>query len=168
MWIVEIALKRPYTFIVLALLILLVSPIAILRTPTDIFPNVDIPVVAALWNYNGLNAEDMEERIGSSYERSLTTSVSDIEHIESQTVQGRSITKVFFHPGAKVDVAMSQMTAVAQGAVRQMPPGTTPPWEKTGVPVHFHSSTISGSAWRKITRTGRERLPAPVAEFLDL
>ena len=128
MWIVEVALKRPYTFIVLALLILLVSPLVILRTPTDIFPNVDIPVVAALWNYNGLNAQDMEERIGSGYERSLTTSVSDIDHIESQTVEGRSITKVFFHPGAKVDVAMAQMTAVAQAAVRQMPPGTTPPF----------------------------------------
>ena len=128
MWIVDIALKRPYTFIVLALLILLISPIVILRTPTDIFPNVNIPVVAALWNYSGLNAEEMEQRIGSQYERSLTTAVSDIEHIESQTVEGRSITKVFFHPGAKVDVAMAQMTAVAQASVRQMPPGITPPF----------------------------------------
>ncbi len=128
MWIVDIALKRPYTFIVLALLILLISPIVILRTPTDIFPNVNIPVVAALWSYGGLNAEEMEERIGSQYERSLTTAVSDIEHIESQTVEGRSITKVFFHPGAKVDIAMAQMTAVAQAAVRQMPPGITPPF----------------------------------------
>jgi len=127
-WIVDIALKRPYTFIVLALLILLISPIVILRTPTDIFPNVNIPVVAALWNYSGLNAEEMEERIGSQYERSLTTAVSDIEHIESQTVEGRSITKVFFHPGAKVDVAMAQMTAVAQAAIRQMPAGITPPF----------------------------------------
>jgi len=127
-WIVDIALKRPYTFIVLALLILLISPIVILRTPTDIFPNVNIPVVAALWNYGGLNAEEMEQRIGSQYERTLTTAVSDIEHIESQTVEGRSITKVFFHPGAKVDVAMAQMTAVAQASVRQMPPGTTPPF----------------------------------------
>jgi multidrug efflux pump subunit AcrB len=127
-WIVDIALKRPYTFIVLALLILLISPIVILRTPTDIFPNVNIPVVAALWSYSGLNAEEMEERIGSQYERSLTTAVSDIEHIESQTVEGRSITKVFFHPGAKVDIAMAQMTAVAQAAIRQMPQGITPPF----------------------------------------
>jgi len=127
-WIVDIALKRPYTFIVLALLILLISPIVILRTPTDIFPNVNIPVVAALWNYGGLNAEEMEERIGSQYERSLTTAVSDIEHIESQTVEGRSIVKVFFHPGAKVDVAMAQMTAVAQASTRQMPAGITPPF----------------------------------------
>ncbi|HTS47364.1 MAG TPA: efflux RND transporter permease subunit [Bryobacteraceae bacterium] len=128
MWIVEIALKRPYTFIVLALLIVLISPIVILRTPTDIFPNVDIPVVAALWNYNGLSALDMEERISGQFERILTTAVNDIEHIESQTVAGRSIIKVFFHPGAKVDVAMAQLTAVAQTSVRQMPPGTIPPF----------------------------------------
>ena len=128
MWIVKIALNRPYTFIVLALLILLISPLVILRTPVDIFPNVNIPVIAVLWNYTGLGAEDMEQRIGSQYERFLTTAVADIEHIESQTVEGRSITKVFFHPGAKVDIAMSQMTAAAQGAVRQMPPGTTPPF----------------------------------------
>jgi len=127
-WIVKIALNRPYTFIVLALLILLISPLVILRTPVDIFPNVNIPVIAVLWNYSGLGAEDMETRIGSQYERFLTTAVADIEHIESQTVEGRSITKVFFHPGAKVDIAMSQMTAAAQGAVRQMPPGTTPPF----------------------------------------
>ena len=128
MWIVEIALKRPYTFIVLALLIVLISPLVIVRTPTDIFPNVDIPVVAALWNYNGLTALDMEERISGQFERILTTAVNDIEHIESQTVAGRSIIKVFFHPGAKVDVAMAQLTAVAQTSVRQMPPGTVPPF----------------------------------------
>src|ERR1700730_18143968 len=112
----------------MALLILLISPLVILRTPTDIFPNVNIPVIAVLWNYSGLGAEDMETRIASQYERFLTTAVADIEHIESQTVEGRSITKVFFHPGAKVDIAMSQMTAAAQRAVRQMPPGTTPPF----------------------------------------
>src|SRR5215469_8114599 len=104
MWIVKIALDRPYTFIVLALLILLISPLVILRTPTDIFPNVNIPVIAALWNYAGLNAEEMEERVGGQYERALTTAVNDIEHIESQTVMGRSITKIFFHPDARVEV----------------------------------------------------------------
>ncbi len=126
MWIVKIALNRPYTFIVLALLILLISPLVILRTSVDIFPNVNIPVVASLWNYNGLSAEEMEERIGSQYERFLTTAVADIEHSESQTVDGRSITKIFFHPGAKVDVAMAQLTAAAGANVRQMPPGTVP------------------------------------------
>ncbi len=128
MWIVNIALKRPYTFIVLALLILLVSPLVIMRTPTDIFPNVDIPVIAVLWNYTGLSAEEMEERIGWQFERFLTTAVNDIEHVESQTVTGRSITKVFFHPGAKIEMAMAQLTAMGAANVRQMPPGTTPPF----------------------------------------
>ena len=128
MWIVKIALDRPYTFIVMALLILLISPLVIMRTPTDIFPNVNIPVIAALWNYTGLSAEEMEERIGSQFERSLTTTVTDIEHIESQTVTGRSVTKIFFHPGAKVDMAMAQLTSTGVSNTRQMPPGTTPPF----------------------------------------
>jgi multidrug efflux pump subunit AcrB len=127
-WIVNIALKRPYTFIVLALLILLISPLVILRTPTDIFPNVDIPVVAALWNYSGLSAAEMEERVASPFERSLTTVVTDIDHLESQTVNGRSITKVFFHPGTRVDMAMAQLTSVAQNALHQMPPGSQSPF----------------------------------------
>ena len=126
MWIVKVALDRPYTFIVLALLILIISPLVILRTPTDIFPNVNIPVIAALWNYTGLSAEEMEERIGTQYERSLTTTVNDIEHIESQTINGRSIIKIFFHPGARVEMAMAELTATAQSTVRQMPPGTIP------------------------------------------
>ncbi len=128
MWIVKIALDRPYTFIVLALTILILSPLVILRTPTDIFPNVNIPIIAALWNYTGLSAEEMETRIGSQFERSLTTAVSDIEHVESQTVNGRSITKVFFHPGAKVEMAMAQMTAMAQTNTHQMPPNTQTPF----------------------------------------
>ena len=126
MWIVKIALDRPYTFIVLALLILIISPLVILRTPTDVFPNVNIPVIACLWNYSGLTPEDMEERIATQYERSLTTTVNDIEHIESQTINGRSVIKVFFHPGARVEMAMAELTATAQSTVRQMPPGTTP------------------------------------------
>ena len=128
MWIVKIAITRPYTFIVFALLILLISPLVILRTPTDIFPNVDIPVIAALWNYAGLSAEEMEERVASPYERSLTTVVTDIDHMESQTVNGRSITKVFFHPGTRADMAMAQMTAVAQNALHSMPPGSQSPY----------------------------------------
>ena len=128
MWIVKIALTRPYTFIVLALLILFISPFVISRTPADIFPNVDIPVIAALWNYSGLSAEEMEERVASPFERSLTTVVTDIDHIESQTVNGRSITKIFFHPGTRPDMAMSQITAVAQNAIHQMPPGSQSPY----------------------------------------
>jgi multidrug efflux pump subunit AcrB len=113
---------------VLALLLLIVSPLVILRTPVDIFPNVDIPVIAALWNYQGLSAEEMEERVASPFERSLTTVVTDIDHIESQTVNGRSITKVYFHPGTRPDMAMAQMTAVAQNAIHQMPPGSQSPY----------------------------------------
>ncbi len=128
MWIVRVAITRPYTFVVLALLLLIISPLVILRTPTDIFPNVDIPVIAALWNYQGLSAEEMEERVASPYERSLTTVVTDFDHIESQTVNGRSVTKVFFHPGTRADMAMSQMTAVAQNSLHQMPPGSQSPY----------------------------------------
>jgi multidrug efflux pump subunit AcrB len=127
-WIVKVALSRPYTFIVLALLVLLLSPLVIQRTPTDIFPNVDIPVIAALWNYSGLSAEEMEERIASPWERSLTTVVTDIDHMESQTVNGRSITKIFFHPGTRVDMAMAQLTSVAQSTLHQMPPGAQSPF----------------------------------------
>jgi multidrug efflux pump subunit AcrB len=128
MWIVRVALNRPYTFIVVALLILILTPLVIERTPTDIFPNVNIPIVAVLWNYTGLAAEEMEERITTQFERGLTTSVSDMEHIESQTVNGRSIVKIFFHPGVRIEMAVAQVTALAQSSTRQMPPGTTPPY----------------------------------------
>ena len=128
MWIVRIALSRPYTFIVLALLILIVSPIVILRTPTDIFPNIDIPVIAAVWTYTGLNAEQMEGRMTSVYERVLTTAVNNIEHIESMTVNGRAVVKIFLQPGASVDAATAQVTAASQSILRQMPPGVVPPF----------------------------------------
>src|SRR5579872_1069108 len=128
MWIVRIALTRPYTFIVLALLILILSPVAILRTPTDIFPNIDIPVIAIAWNYSGLNAEEMEQRITSIYERSLTTTVNDIEHMESQSINGRAIVRVFFQPTANVNAAVAQVTAISQSVLRQMPEGITPPF----------------------------------------
>jgi len=128
MWIVRVALSRPYTFIVLALLVLILSPVVILRTPTDIFPNIDIPVVAAAFNYNGLNAQEIEERITSIYERSLTTTVNNIEHIESQSIDGRAIIKVFFQPSADVNAAMAQVSAISAAVLRQLPPGTTAPF----------------------------------------
>ena len=128
MWIVRIALARPYTFVVVALLILILAPIVILRTPTDIFPNIDIPVIAAAFNYTGLSAEEMEERITSIYERSLTTTVNDIEHMESQSIDGRSIIKIFFQPGADINAAVGQVSAISQPVLRQMPPGTTAPF----------------------------------------
>ncbi len=128
MWIVRVALARPYTFVVLALLILILAPVVILRTPTDIFPNIDIPVIGAAFNYSGLNAQEMEERITSIYERSLTTTVNDIEHIESQSINGRAIIKVFFQPGANINAAMAQVSAISQPILRQLPPGTSPPF----------------------------------------
>ncbi|HYS65368.1 MAG TPA: efflux RND transporter permease subunit, partial [Paraburkholderia sp.] len=107
MWIVRLALRRPYTFLVLAVLIFIVGPLAILRTPTDIFPNIDIPVVSIVWTYNGFSAQDMANRITSNYERALTSDVDDIEHIESQSLNGVSVVKIFFHPGADINRAIA-------------------------------------------------------------
>jgi multidrug efflux pump subunit AcrB len=138
-WIVNVALKRPYTFIALALLILLISPLVILRTPTDIFPNINIPVVSVLYQYTGLGAEEMEQRITSVYERILTTVVNDVDHIESQSLNGISVVKVFFQPGVQVSSAVAQLSAASQPALRQMPPGITPPlvisYSASSVPI---------------------------------
>ena len=128
MWIVRVALSRPYTFVVLAILILFVSPIVISRTPTDVFPNIDIPVLAAIWQYTGLTPEQMEGRMTSQVERNLTTSVANIEHIESVTLGGRVIVKVYLQPGSSVDTANAQITAACQATLRMMPPGATPPF----------------------------------------
>jgi multidrug efflux pump subunit AcrB len=137
MWIVRLALARPYTFIVLALLILILAPVVILRTPTDIFPNIDIPVIAAAFNYTGLSAEEMEERITTIYERSLTTTVNDIEHMESQSIDGRAIVKVFFQPGASINAAVAQVGSMSDSVLRQLPPGTTAPFIIT-----YNASTV--------------------------
>ncbi len=128
MWIVRIALNRPYTFIVLAIAILFVGPLVIARTPTDIFPNIDIPVVTIVWNYQGMSADELANRIVSGFERGLTTTVNDIEHIESQTLRGVSVVKVFLHQGAKVEAALPEITAISQSSLRQDPPGTQPPF----------------------------------------
>jgi multidrug efflux pump subunit AcrB len=125
--IVLIALKRPYTFVVLAILILIFGGRAALSTPTDIFPNIGIPVVAAVWTYNGLTPEDMSGRVVYYYERALTTTVGNIEHIESQSLYGRGIVKIYFQPGTDVAAAQAQVTAVSQTVLKQMPAGITPP-----------------------------------------
>src|SRR2546422_207912 len=127
MWIVRVALQRPYTFVVLALLILLASPVLIRRTPTDIFPNIDIPVIAVAWQFTGLNPEEMEGRITTQYERVLTTTVDNIEHIESTTVNGQAMVKIFLQPNARLDTANAQVTAISQTILRQLPAGTQPP-----------------------------------------
>src|SRR5712664_1167338 len=137
MWIVRVALQRPYTFVVLALLILLASPVLILRTPTDIFPNIDIPVIAVAWQFTGLNPEEMEGRITTQYERILTTTVDNIEHIESTTVNGQSMVKLFLQPSARLDTANAQVTAVSQTILRQLPAGTQPP-----LIINYSASTV--------------------------
>ncbi len=137
MWIVRLALRRPYTFVVMSILLLILGPVAILRTPTDIFPNIDIPVVSVIWNYTGLSPEDMSTRIIFNYERVLTTTVNDIEHIESQSISGIAIVKIFFHQGVQVANAVAQTTAVSQTILRSLPPGSTPP-----LVITYNASTV--------------------------
>ena len=127
MWIVKLALDRPYTFIILALLILIMSPVMIIRTPTDIFPNIDIPVVAIAWQYTGLNPVEMEGRLTTPYEKALTTLVDNIEHTESTTYNGVAVVKVFLQPGASLPTANAQITAASQYLLRQLPAGVLPP-----------------------------------------
>jgi multidrug efflux pump subunit AcrB len=137
MWIVALALRRPYTFVVVALLLLILGPIVIFRTPTDIFPNIDIPVVSILWNYTGLNSQDMANRIVTLTERTLTTTVDDIEHSESQSLNGIAVVKVFFQPHANIEKAIAQITAISQTQLRQLPAGTTPP-----LIITYNASTV--------------------------
>jgi multidrug efflux pump subunit AcrB len=139
MWIVRLALRRPYTFVVMAILILVIGIVSIERTPTDIFPNIDIPVVSIIWNYNGLVPEQMADRIVSITERNLTTVVDNIQHVESQSLYGIAVVKVFLQPDASIDRAIAQITASSQTQLRQLPAGTTPPlviaYSASSVPV---------------------------------
>jgi len=139
MWIIRLALKRPYTFVVAALLLLLVTPFVLLRTPTDVLPEINIPVVSIIWSFNGLSAHDIEQRMVYTEERVLTTTVNDIEHIESTSYDSVGVIKVFFQPGVTISQAVAQITAVSQTILRQLPPGTTPPliiqYNASNVPV---------------------------------
>src|SRR4030088_1418016 len=167
MWIVRLALRRPYTFVVMALLILLLGPLVILRTPTDIFPNINIPVVSTIWNYSGLSAPEMANRIVSNYERALTTTVNDIEHIESQTLSGISVVKIFFRPGARIDAAVAQVTAISQTVVRSMPPGTPPPlvitYSASSVPVIQLALSGQGLSEQQLFDLGNNTIRAQLA-----
>ena len=137
MWIVRLALRRPYTFVVAAILILIVGVASIIRTPVDIFPNIDIPVVSVLFNYSGFSPEDMSNRIIYIYERILTTTVDNIEHIESESLDSRGIVKIYFQPGTQIATAIAQVTSVSQTIVRQLPTGTTPP-----LVITYNASTV--------------------------
>jgi len=139
MWIVQIALRRPYTFLVMALLILLATPLALFNMATDIFPEINIPVISVIWKYDGLSAQDVGLRITSVTERALTTTVSDIEHIESQSVAGTAVVKIYFQPGANIQTAIAQVVSISQAQLRQLPPGITPPliikYSASSIPV---------------------------------
>ena len=137
MWIVLLALRRPYTFVVAALLLVILTPFILLRTPTDIFPAINIPVVSIIWQYTGLDARQMEQRIIYVNERALTVTVNNIEHIESTTYNGIGVIKVFLQPNASVDSAVAQITASAQTVLKQMPPGITPP-----LIIQYNASTV--------------------------
>jgi multidrug efflux pump subunit AcrB len=139
MWIVELALKRPYTFIVMAIMILLATPLALMRTPVDVLPSIDIPVISVIWSYSGFSAQEMTDRITSVHERILTTTVNNIQHIESTSLPGIAVVKVFLQPGANVQTAIAQTVSSAQAIVRQMPLGATPPlvitYSASSIPV---------------------------------
>lgn len=136
---VQLALKRPYTFIVMAMLILLATPFALLKMPTDIFPEINIPVISIIWNYTGLSPQEIGQRISATNERNLTTTVSDIEHIESTSLNGIAVIKVFFQPTANIQTAIAQVVAIEQAVLRQLPPGITPPlvikYSASSIPV---------------------------------
>jgi len=137
MWIVRLALRRPYTFIVFALLILIVGVYSIETMPTDIFPNIDIPVVTVVWHYTGLSAQEMANRIVSNSERGMTTTVNDIDHIESQSLNGIGIIKVFFHPHVNIGEAVAEIDSISNAQTRNLPPGTTPPFV-----IQYNASSV--------------------------
>jgi multidrug efflux pump subunit AcrB len=137
MWIIKVALNRPFTFIVLALLILIIAPVVIFRTPTDIFPNINIPVISVAWTYTGLNPEELEGRLTTPYEKSLTALVDNIEHLESTTYNGMSVEKLFLQPNASLDTANAQVTAASQALLRNLPAGTQPP-----LIINFSASSV--------------------------
>lgn len=137
LWIVRVALQRPYTFVVMALLILIIGPLAATQTPTDIFPDIKIPVISVVWTYRGLSPDDMAGRVIYSYERQLSSTVNDIQHIESQSVPGLGIVKIFFQPNVDIRTATAQVTSLSQTVLKQMPPGITPP-----LILNYNASTV--------------------------
>ncbi|HVZ18931.1 MAG TPA: efflux RND transporter permease subunit, partial [Terriglobales bacterium] len=157
MWIVKLALRRPYTFIVMALIILLLTPLVLLRTPVDIFPEINIPVISVVWNYNGLPPAEMATRIVSNSERAMTTLVNDIEHIESTSLGGVAVVKVFFRPGTNIQTAMSQVTSTSQTILRSLPAGATPP-----LVISYTASTIP------IIQLGLSSRTLPEQQLFDL
>ncbi len=162
MWIVRLALRRPYTFVVFALLILILGTYSIVTMPTDIFPNIDIPVVTVVWNYNGLSADEISKRIVTNSERSMTTTVNDIDHIESQSLTGGAIIKIFFQPHVNIGNAVAQVTSINQTLLSSLPPGTTPPfiiqYNASSVPVLQISLTGNGLSEQQLNDIGQNNI----------
>ena len=163
---VRIALRRPYTFVVLALTLLIIGPLAAMRTPTDIFPDIKMPVIAVAWQYTGLPPDQMSGRVSTLFQRTLTTTVNDIEHIEANTYPGISIVKIFFQPGVDIAVANAQVTAIAQGALKQMPPGITPPlilnYNAATVPILQLALSGAGLSEQQLFDLGMNTLRTPL------
>ncbi|MCS0633172.1 efflux RND transporter permease subunit [Telluria mixta] len=163
---VRIALRRPYTFVVLALTLLIIGPLAAMRTPTDIFPDIKMPVIAVAWQYTGLPPDQMSGRVSTLFQRSLTTTVNDIEHIEANTFPGISIVKIFFQPGVDIAVANAQVTAIAQSALRQMPAGITPPlilnYNAATVPILQLALSGAGLSEQQLFDLGMNTLRTPL------
>src|SRR6202140_163697 len=177
MWIFRVALDRPYTFIVLAVLILVLSPVMILRTPTDIFPNIDIPVIEVAWQYTGMNPEELEGRLTNTFERLLTIVVDNIEHIESTTINGQAIVKLYLQHGASLDTANAQVTGASQTILRFLPPGTQPPiiinYSASSVPILQLGLSGNGLSEQQLNDLGQNFLrpqlvtvPGAVIPFL--
>jgi multidrug efflux pump subunit AcrB len=153
MWIVRLALRRPYTFVVAAMLVFILGVFTIINTPTDIFPDINIPVISVIFNYSGMSPSDMEQHIVTGFERTLTTTVNDIEHTESQSLYGIAVVKIYFQPNARIETGIAQVTAICQTTIRSMPPGTQPPlviqYSASNVPIlqlSFSSDTLSEQA----------------------
>jgi multidrug efflux pump subunit AcrB len=176
MWIVRLALRRPYTFVVAAMLVMIYGVFTIFRTPTDIFPNVDIPVIAVVYQYAGMSSDDMESRIITPFERFMVTTVNDVDHVESQSLNGSGVVKIFFQKGAKIEEAMASVTATAQTGLRVMPAGTQPPliirYSASSVPIlqlSIHSETVPEQQLFDVTinqlRTQLIRIPGVLIPY---
>jgi multidrug efflux pump subunit AcrB len=164
--IVRIALSRPYTFVVLALLILIIGPLAAMRTPTDIFPDIRIPVIGVVWQYTGLPPDQMSGRITTPFERSLTTTVNDIEHIVANSYNGFGIVKIFFQPNVDIRTANAQVTAISQTLLKQLPPGATPPlilnYSASTVPIIQLALSGEGLTEQNLADIGVNQLRTPL------
>jgi multidrug efflux pump subunit AcrB len=167
MWLVRVALNRPYTFVIVALLILIAGATSIVSTPTDILPEINIPIVSVIWTYNGLDADDMSKRIVGICERSMSTTVNNVQHIESQSFSGVGVIKIYFQPNVQIDLAIAQVTALSQSILRTMPPGILPPqilkYDASSVPIVQLSLGGEGLSQEQLYDLGQNQIRGQLA-----